>query len=396
MAEFMAEMYTWSTARSGFTSGLTMGTGYELAGPLIGHVSDEVPRELAPLWVPEHDLPELIWDLDTHGLARWCAALLDDGHTVVLANNVGSTYIPRGKYLPHNSVVISAGSDDAVFWPAYACSAPAEAIVLNAQHFGWLKRITKLVAGTFKTVTEDPPHRRWASPFEWARPMMGSHAATVEFIEVDLSARFENGKFRRYYDGRQLDPTYVHWGSPRRGGRHRLQMIAPQHYARLSELVSGDRASTEAAVLSAAELTVAAARSALALAEGAFTPWGSGQAIEVLQVAAAAEPQTVTRRRLACDSVSCSSVDLSESLGLPGCIAAEWAQLSDKAFDRVFIGSLDRFEPRFDQQAHDHELAGVARRTVVKQALEAIAFWNADPLPVADIEYAARYAAGRW
>lgn len=386
----MAAEVMQSAARSGFASGLRMRARYELAGPLVGPVSDGVPRAPEFVSVREAELPQMVWELGD-GVCTWCAALLDDG-TVILANNIAGNYIPAGTYLPHNAAFVAGGTGEGVFWSAFACRGPAERIVLYGQHCGFLEQITKLVAVQVRSVGKDLSDVRWTSPFECARPLMGAHAASVEFVEVD----------HRGVLPADLAPR---WGSPRRGGRHRLQLISPKRYALLTAAAGGDRAAIEAAVLSAAETTVAAAVVALTFLEGAFTPGAAvwrvvaAAVTTVLQVAAATDPRDIVARRLSCDSAPCGSVGLSEALGLPGYMASEWAELVDMVHGRLqlAIGSVpDRFNPEHDQQAFTQELAGVAARTVLWQAVEAIGMWNADPLPIADIEYAALLTAGRW
>lgn len=162
----------------------------------------------------------------------------------------------------------------------------------------------------------------------------------------------------------------------------------------------GQGGSVRSNVLSAAELTVAAAQRAVTYASGGFAIAGcfSADAVTVLELVAATEPAVITARRLSTTHLEGGDGELPESMGLPAHAATAWAQLTDaSSIHARAVAALPtpRSEVAVERSALGGRLSEPDRRIVVARALEAIALWNTEPLPVVDIVSAARAAAGR-
>lgn len=228
------------------------------------------------LVVERDSVVDLVADLNKMSGDSWAAAVLDDGQLVV-TNDRADAYISSGVHLPHNLTLIASNCpNDGVFWQTYGWP-PAERLAAYARHFGWLDRITTLVAEQARPRWSDTERKRVPTDvFEWVRPVLDHR--DVELIEFDLfkpnrdrrdaalcellvhGPNSENGRKAR----ERLDQPPL--GSAQRGGRHRLDVINPARYQHLvQKMAEGYEVLEELAAV-----TVEAAENALARSQPAF------------------------------------------------------------------------------------------------------------------------------
>lgn len=251
-ALFLAQFHVERAAQTGFAQGAcAVGGRYFLSGPLVGHADPWVPAHPERIWITPAEVPDLIWDLNGAGGggARWAAAVIDNGASVVLANDLAATYIPCGVHLPSNATIVIGQPDDGLYWQYYGWP-PAERLAAYAQKHGWLDRISTMVAQTIEDRMIDPPHKRYTSPFEWVRPMLGCDGDHIEFIELEPAP------------DRRIDRHGFPWGWPSRGGQHRLQIVDPDRYTQLHEHVLASPDVVRQTLTTAAELVVEGAQRA--------------------------------------------------------------------------------------------------------------------------------------
>ncbi|MEN4460400.1 MULTISPECIES: hypothetical protein [Mycolicibacterium] len=380
------------------------------------------------LVVERDSVVDLVADLNVVSCDTWAAAVLDDDQ-IVVTNDRADAYISPGVHLPHNITLIASNCpDDGVFWQTYGWP-PAERLATYARHFGWLNRITTLVAERGRPQWSDTEGKRVPTDvFEWVRPVLDHH--DVELLDFDL---FQPNRDRR---DAALCELLVHGpnsesgrkarkrlgqpplGSVRRGGRHRLDVINP---ARYQDLVHGDQ---EQVLAELAAVTVEAAENALARSHPAFAS-RHGERIflgdlrrnvdavelqrQILEIVAATDPADIVSRRL--EAISSPDIfighDTGDAIGFPAGAAPAWAEYITAAYGSVLGGARGHASgwARFHYEAvrgywssRETDPAAKALNIYVSAecvaiALETIWLWTQDPLPVPDIEYAARMLA---
>lgn len=374
LAVFFAMFAADTVARSGFPGDLRIATSYSLGGPLIGTLGYSNAVQHIP---PPYGISETIELL--YGLGGgWAAAILDDGH-VCLTNNQANAYIRPGVYLPSDVSLIRVVDNDSLLWQLYGWPAP-DRLVAAAQHDKWIDRVRTIVA-------PNDFHRALHRPFDWVRPTIGGQ--TIELIEFDTRLPDHSGK-----------PLCG------RTGRHRLEVVDPARYAELSEQVS---AGGQLSVLPAlAERTVAGAAVALAALDDSaenllseVIPEETITCRRLLQIVAETDPADIVwRRNVLVNALRwppCNEL----AVGCPADSNPGWAHCVDRAYDWAVSHarglSLVHYQAArgllpMQVSAEDLRirLDEYARAMLVSAALEAILLWSADPLPVADIEYASR------
>lgn len=390
-ALFLAQFHVERAAQTGFAQGAcAVGGRYFLSGPLVGHADPWVPAHPERIWITPAEVPDLIWDLNGAGGggARWAAAVIDNGASVVLANDLAATYIPCGVHLPSNATIVIGQPDDGLYWQYYGWP-PAERLAAYAQKHGWLDRISTMVAQTIEDRMIDPPHKRYTSPFEWVRPMLGCDGDNIEFIELEPAP------------DRRIDRHGFPWGWPSRGGQHRLQIVDPDRYTQLHEHVLASPDVVRQTLTTAAELVVEGAQRALTNCSRLMGPPCGEHAKYVLNAVADTDPADIVERRLDPNPKPPREVTR-ELTGYSSFTAPHWAQLISYA-RRAGMHVYDRTRYRAARHIIDADPARIAQalensvsNNLLLDALEAIGLWCADPLPVADIDYAGRYAASRW
>lgn len=375
---------------SGFSSDLKMSSLYSLDGPVVnaGPVTRglSVEPEPSPDWVVGQDELAILVSALGHGRgqsAGWAAAAFEDG-SFCLSSGWGASYIPPGVYLPRNVDVLVGGVGDGVGWRLYG-AAPAERLLGYAVHGGWLDKITSVVAERVRRPMG------WGDPFDRIAPLLGRHADRIELVCLD-GRSLADWRWAMRMDG----------GS---GGRHRLDVVDSVLYAQLCERVRGDVSTVDAVLRDAAELTVAAARAALGDSGrvlgkiGVINRSGAQEVAQVLDAVAGSDPVAVVGNRIAAID------DVGGAFGAPSHRAPAWAALADRAYYLLRLSggyiqgcvaedALAAFSRGGDEPSE--LVIEYARMLRLRAAVEAVLLWSADPLPVADIEYAAGIAIGRF
>ena len=390
------ELLVSATATSGFPHEMSLAHRYELSGPLVGVGATLLapPPPIEPVLVDVDDIAEFVQDLNRRD-RQWAAAVVDD--TVVLANNRAGGYIPAGIHLAHNIRMVHGAPDDGLFWRVYGWP-PAERLVAYAKHHGLLDDITTLVAQrdnrqTITTAWEVVAHS--VDPFAWVRPTLGPRP--VELIELKSNDPPRSDDLPR-------------WGSARRG-HHRLELVHPERYAELARQVDAGGTSVEHVIQTAAESTVAAAKAVLAHRHQVFTdsrtnPFSDGERLPaaILQTVATTNAGDIASRRSNPHAIA-HSLALDHAMGLPADYAPAWAHRVDNAYNVAKVRAESKATTYYAAARYDHDtspddlnkhLISYANAELIAIALEAILLWSADPLPVADIEYAARSITGDW
>ena len=387
-----------ATATSGFPHEMSIARSYELSGPLVGVGATLLapPPPTEPVLVGVDDIAQLVQDLNRRD-GQWAAAVVDG--TVVLASNRAGGYIPPGIHLPHNIRMVHGAHDDGLFWRVYGWP-PVERLVAYAQQFGVLDQITTLVAQrdnrpTIMTARE--LLARSGDPFAWVRRTLGNRSA--ELIELNSNDLPGSDDLAR-------------WGSARRG-HHRLELWHPDRYAQLARQVRADESSAYTVIRAAAESTVAAAKAVLNHRHLAFTdsrsePFSDSERLQaaILQTVARTKPHDIIRRRSNPHPIA-HSLAREHAMGLPADYAPAWARRVDRAYNLAKMSAEPKATIHYYAAAarDDHDtspgdlnqhLISCADAELIAMALEAILLWSADPLPVADIEYAARSITGEW
>lgn len=377
--------------RSGFPGDFYIAANYALSGPALGarQLIDQPPE--SPVMVGPGDIVDLVEGLRLRSGDDWAVAVIDDGAQFVATNNRGAAYISPGVRLPYNVGLISGNDqNDGVFWRVYGWP-PAERLVAYAHAYGWLDQITMLATSTRACVScgvdEDA--------FAWVRAFLGS----TQLIQSS---------------GHRYDPHRTHpWGCALlAGSRHRLELTAPARYKLLATQVCCRH---EDAVLDdLARATIGAAQTAIVHGARSFDADSSGGSAQkqILEIVAATDPSDIVDRRLKTLSLP-GEVSIgdntAEAVGLPAEAAPAWAYEVDSAY---FAARVQRRRTACSQYSTVRYTAAPYRRIhaaaddlaealnayvsaeLVAVALEAVLFWCADPLPVADIAYAAGgYAA---
>lgn len=366
---------------------------------------------------------DLVSALDAVSGDVWAAAVLDDGQIAVTSNRAAG-YISPGVHLPHNVILITGnGVDDGVFWQVYGWP-PVERLVAYARHAGWLDRITTLVAAQTSPRWSDTEGRKVPTDvFEWVRPVLDHlHVELIEFdpikrnhdrVSAHLCELIVHGpNSESFQQGREriLQPPLV---SARRGGRHRLDTINPDRYQDLVQKTADGRAALVLEELAA--ITVQAARTALeggglALNDPSRSRDSYGPQLQkqILENVAATDPADIVSRRL--ETLTTPDIfighNTSEAIGFPSTTAPAWAEYVDRAYGDRSTGARSHAQIR--ARIHYETVSGhwphaadatealnhYASAEMVAVALEVILLWTADPLPVADIEYATRAILG--
>lgn len=383
--------------RSGFPGDYRVASlGYELSGPVIGASPwDSRDVGVAPAMVEASDLPDLLhWLVRAGGgCDRWAVGQLDDGQFVATGSR-GARYVSAGVHLPANLTLIgSACQDDGLFWRVYGAR-PADRLLGYARHYGWLDRITMLAA--VREIHQD-------DPFSWVRPVVGDAVALVECT----GPRPPDGDAR---PAASMSPRYRWGASSVPGSRHRLAVCDPDRYTLLS---TGAWSTTEATLDALAQATVQIAHAALVMPDdpGPGAVGGAATRRRIMEVVAGTDPGDIVQRRLAHlatpGAVSVGE-DTAQAVGLPAEAAPAWARHLDRAAHmarRSAMGAAAVREHRCsgDGWMHatsDRDLSAAVHRyaaaELIAVALEAILLWSADPLPVADIAYAAGAARAGW
>lgn len=380
-------------AWTGYPSTIKFSVPFWLGGPVIGlHMPGAAATEAPAQIRGPADCAALIADLDLSGGA-WAIGLADGGDTAYAMTTDGLGYIPPGVFLPANVDLLHAdpASDFGVGmfgWPA------PEHIVLNARHYGWMDRLTTVLATAEHR--RGPNGRARVDPFRWVRDLAAEH---VKFQIVDADA----------VRSLRTQPAPLGW--PHNGGRHRLDVTDPNRYRLICDEVERFG---EDMLQPLAELTLTVAAHAATLmhdyasdGDGAAAQlwWPSAQTL--LTTAANTDPaDMVARRRRALHFPGRQTTsDPNSSLGLPTDDAPQWAHAIDAAYGgsdiTARVTSTERYNAiRMDDEfaesrpaATREELDAMRRKSVrafgIARALEALLFWSADPLPIADIVYAA-------
>lgn len=178
---------------------------------------------------------------------------------------------------------------------------------------------------------------------------------------------------------------------------HRLEAVCPSRYSRLVSAASGDEAMVRQLVEQLAALTVEAAQ--VAFKAGYF---GAGarrapQVAAVLSAVAESLPRDIARRRLDESANAAGTVAANVGIGFPAAIAENWARRADRGYTQARRRADVKAAGRYDtvRAGRGDELLNVyGSAELDAAAFEAITLWTADPLPLADIEYAARMATG--
>jgi hypothetical protein len=390
------ESVVLATAKSGFPHEMSLAQGYELSGPLVGVGAALLapPPPIEPVLVGVDDVTQLVQDLNRRD-HQWAAAVVDD--TIVLANNRAGGYIPAGIHLPYNVRMVHGAPDDELFWRVYGWP-PAERLVAYAQHYGVLDQITTLVAQrdsrqTITTAWEVMTHS--ADPFAWVRPTLGTRP--VELIELKSNDPPRSDDLPR-------------WGSARRG-HHRLELVHPDRYGELARQVDAGELSVEHVLEAAAESTVAAAKVVLThrqhvFAESRDNPFSDGERLQVaiLESVAATNAHDIASRRSNPHAIA-HSLAPDHGMGMPADYAPAWAHRVDSAYNAAKRRAESQAITYYAAARYDHDasvddlnkyLISYANAELVAIALEAVLLWSADPLPVADVDYAARSITGDW
>lgn len=367
---------------------------YRLAEPVVDpHRQSGVSLIAAPggdvAALAMEDAPHWIVQAGTMG-TRWAGAVIDGGDRLIVNSDRATGYIPPGVHTPCN-VNVLLGDDDSEFGRAwYACPEPAERLIAYAIYDGWIDRITTIIATA-------------RHPWRSSRPVSPAMAAVrdAELAEESASAQ----RLAEAIDGRPIEvvtarhPTVAEMlasrgrgrsglslAKPEGGGAPRLAVLAPDRYTALLEAVQHRPGE---AVLAAAELTCEAARIArpcLAQLHGPYyRPWIEETVGELLDAVAAMSPEAIADRRLTGISTH-PRISMWDDLGLPGRDAIALAQATTRAEGMARPnGGWRRVAP---------ETVGAWETVAI--ACEAIALWAADPLPVGDIEFAARMVTRAW
>lgn len=380
------------------------------------------------LVVERDSVVDLVSDLNSISGDSWAAAVIDDGQ-IVVTNDRADAYISPGVHLPHNVTLIASNCpDDGVFWQAYGWP-PAERLVTYARNFGWLDRITVLVAEQTRPRWSDTERKKVPTDvFEWVRPVLDHH--DVELVEFD---RFKRTRERMavhlcellvhgpdnesVQKGQEqiLQPPLVSAG---RGGRHRLDAINPNRYQHLVQKIAEGYEVLE----ELAAITVEAAKNALDRSQPVFASHDSFiflgahrrtvDAVElqrqILEIVAATDPADIVSRRL--EAISSPDIfighNTSDAIGFPAAAAPAWAEYITAAYGDFAGGARHRAQ----RSAHRHydavrgywpsgetdpaeALNIYVSAECVAIALETIWLWTEDPLPVLDIDYTARMLA---
>lgn len=293
--------------------------------------------------------------------------------------------------------MVHGAPDDGLFWRVYGWP-PADRLVAYAQHHGLLDDITTLVAQrdrrqTITTAWEVLAHS--VDPFAWVRPTLGTRP--VELIEVKSNDPPRSDDLPR-------------WGSARRG-HHRLELVHPDQYAELARQVQADETLVEHVIHTAAESTVAAAKTVLTHPDQVFddsrnNPFSDGERLQaaILQTVGAANAGDIASRR-SNPHATAHGLAPDHAMGLPADYAPAWAHRVDNAYNLARTRAESKATTYYAAARYDHDtspddlnkhLISYANAELIAIALEAILLWSADPLPVADIEYAARSITGNW
>jgi len=387
-------LYTWMVLE-GLQSGFPVDDefscwllNYRLAEPVVdlhrqggaSLIAAPAPADVVALAM--EDAPRWIINAGQRG-TRWAGAVIDGGDRLIVNSDRASGYIPPGVHTPGN-VSVLLGDDDSDFGRAwYACPEPAERLIAYAIHDGWIDRITTIIT------TERHPWRA-------TQPLPPSAAAVrdAELAEESASAQrlaaaigdrpIEVITARRP----TLDEIVAGRGwpltRPERGGAPRLAVIAPHRY---TELLAAVRDRPGEAVLTAAELTCEAARIARPWPAQLWSRYHPALCTvgELLDAVAAMSPEAIADRRLTGMSIHPHTSPW-DDFGLPGRDATALAEATTRAEDMARPhGGWRRIAPG---------TAGAWETVAI--ACEAIALWTADPLPVGDIEFAARMVTRAW
>jgi hypothetical protein len=353
---------------------------YEVAEPSVdtvrptGHDGLAAAPAAHSLLIDIDDVAQLVQDLNSVGSpTQWAAAVIDDGARVIVTSSRVSGYTPPGIHLPHNVSLLVGDPNDEVYERMYGWANPVERLATYAAEQGWLDRITTLVAQA----------QWWQSdPFEWARCTVAGHR--IELIELPMWLADRKREWFPYIT------------AARHGGQHRLAMICPQRYSTLIRQTRHDTTHLMMAAATAAQLTIAAAKIATQSTHQVFD---GGHLSTMLQAWSQTNPYEILHRRFSGDK------NLRDAIGLPAEKAPELAAHATRAYTLTASSAETLSRNRYagvreDPDVDSDQLAARLRRYAAAETValtaEAIALWSADPLPVGDIEYAARMVTNNW